>query len=566
MKYSYPEYSSNNSDNSEPFHNNARDIRPASTQGIPNYSTFSSASSGHAHKPLVSSFYSDVMGTSFTPFPSNANVPNKSLKPISSMQDNFNPFNNVPNSGSTNPNMPGGQTLPRQTTPGTTSPIIPSRPNATIPAIPSITSPNTPTIPLRPGTVVPTVPTTPGNITTPPIRPGTMTAPITSGTMPNGRPTPVTPTLTIPGTPGTFPSTAPLTFVPTTPGSTMPRTTMPGMTMPGTTTPRPTTPGMTMPGSTMPGMTTPRSTMPGMTMPGSTIPGMTTPRSTMPGMTMPGSTMPGMTMPGSTMPGMTMPGTTMPGMTMPGSTMPGMTTPRSTMPGMTMPGSTMPRTMPGTLPGSIPPATLPMPGIPTPTMPSSTFNMGPRTQNVNPNTVGSSKVDYDYSELGGFGPNGLYMTNITPYHVPLGVPMMPLYGYDNSEDADKDLDYMRQMYPVTAKKMLAEIDDECDKLEYDGSCMFDEYPDRVYLSRIVDKIYAKCIHLNENSVSSESLSTIDRPVSDEVYLQSPPKTSNNHEFFEDTSGKNWLRDMTEILLYNEMLNRRRRYRSRKRWF
>ena len=28
----------------------------------------------------------------------------------------------------------------------------------------------------------------------------------------------------------------------------------------------------------------------------------------------------------------------------------------------------------------------------------------------------------------------------------------------------------------------------------------------------------------------------------------------------------WLRNLIEIILYNEMLNRRRRYRGRKRWF
>lgn len=493
MKYSYPEYSSsNNPDNSVHFQGNARDIKPAKSQGIPNYSTSSGASSGQVHKPLVSSFYSDVMGTSFTPFPSNANIPNKPLKPISSMQDNSNPLNNVPIPGTPQPVMPGNQTLPRQTMPGTTSPVIPSRPNATIPAIPSITLPNTPTMPLRPGTVVPTVPTTPGNISTTPFRPGTMTAPITAGTMPNSRS--ATPTPTIPGTPGNAtpitPPTAPITMAPAMPGITMPRATMPGSTMPGTTMPR------------------------------------------------------------STMPGITMPATT---------------TPITTMPGMTMP-STMPGTLPGSMPGTIPPITPTLPGNPPLTTPASNLGKLPRTQNINPNTVGSSKVDYDYSDLGGFGPNGIYMTNITPYHVPLGVPMMPLYGYDNSEDADKDLDYMRQMYPITAKKMLASIEEECDKLEYDGSCMFDEYPDRVYLSRIVDKIYAKCVDLNEASVSSESLSTINRPVSDEVYLQTPTKNSSNKESYVDVNGKNWLRDMTEILLYNEMLNRRRRYRSRKRWF
>ena len=575
MRYSYPEYSSsNNPDNSEQFHDYVKDIKPAKSQGIPNYSTSSGFPAGQVHKPLVSSFYSDIMGTSFTPFPSNANVPNKTLKPISSMQDNNNNFNNVPNPSTTLPNMPGGNTLPRRTTPGTTSPIIPSRPNVTIPAIPITPFPNTSTLPNRPGNQTPTEPLAPGNTSNSPFRPGTMTAPITSGTMPNSRPSsPSTPTLTIPGTPGNTPGITMPNI--TMPGTTMPGTNMPRSTMPGMTTPRTTMPGMTMPRSTMPNTTIPRFTMPDMTMPGNNMPG-TMPGNNMPDFnmpcsnmpcTMPGNNMPG-TIPGSNMPG-TMPGNNMPG-TMPGSNMPGTNMPGFNMPGTNMPNTTVPGVspLPGTLPGTVPGVTPPANGIPgnqTMTMPNNLGNL-PRTQDFNPNTVGSSKVDYDYSEIGGFGPNGVYMSNINPYHLPLGVPMMPLYGYDNSEDADKDLDYVKQMYPITAKKMLAEIDEECDKLEYDGSCMFDEYPDRIYLSRIVDKIYAKCIHLNEISVSGESLPTIERPTSEEIYLESPPSTSSNREDYVDANGKNWLRDMTEVLLYNEMLNRRRRYRSRKRWF
>ncbi|MFV0343987.1 MAG: hypothetical protein ACK5JH_14075 [Anaerocolumna sp.] len=203
------------------------------------------------------------------------------------------------------------------------------------------------------------------------------------------------------------------------------------------------------------------------------------------------------------------------------------------------------------MPGTIPPITPTTSNAPTPTISSYTFG---------------NQSHYNPSELGGYGTNGLYMTNISPYHVPLGVPMMPLYGYDNCEDSDKDLDYMRQMYPVTVRKMLAEIEEECDKLEYDGSCMFDEYPDRVYLGRIVDKIYAKCLYLNESSVSSESLTTLDETASVDLSRGSSPKKLKAREDYVDAKGRNWLRDMIEVLLYNEMLHRRRRYRSRKRWF
>jgi hypothetical protein len=147
--------------------------------------------------------------------------------------------------------------------------------------------------------------------------------------------------------------------------------------------------------------------------------------------------------------------------------------------------------------------------------------------------------EYDYNYIPGYMANGIYMTDVSPYHVPLAVPMMPLYGYDNCEDAAKDFDYMKQLYPEKVKKMLFLIEEECDKLEYDGSCMFDEYPDRVYLGKLVDKIYN-----NLNTVKEYSISEGGSP------------SENSH----------WMKDMTEVLLYGEMLERRKRYRGRKRWF
>ena len=65
------------------------------------------------------------------------------------------------------------------------------------------------------------------------------------------------------------------------------------------------------------------------------------------------------------------------------------------------------------------------------------------------------------------------MPPCTPYNTPMGVPLYPLYGYDNCEDLDRDMKYMKQIYPNTAKRIQREIDNECDKLEYDGSIMFD---------------------------------------------------------------------------------------------
>ena len=109
---------------------------------------------------------------------------------------------------------------------------------------------------------------------------------------------------------------------------------------------------------------------------------------------------------------------------------------------------------------------------------------------------------------------------------PLQVPLFPLYGYDNLEEAEHDFDYMKQLYPRDTRKIQAMIEDTCDRLEYAGSVMFDEYPDRLQLALMANKIY--------NQLTPEESS-------------------------------NWLRSMIEIMLCNEMCQRRRRYRSRRRW-
>ncbi len=68
---------------------------------------------------------------------------------------------------------------------------------------------------------------------------------------------------------------------------------------------------------------------------------------------------------------------------------------------------------------------------------------------------------------------------------------MPYYStspyYDvfaRNNDEARDMVYMRKMYPQAMREIQGVVDDECDKMEYDGSLMFDEYPDRLMLERL----------------------------------------------------------------------------------
>ena len=49
----------------------------------------------------------------------------------------------------------------------------------------------------------------------------------------------------------------------------------------------------------------------------------------------------------------------------------------------------------------------------------------------------------------------------------------------------------RYLYPPEIKDIQMEIEEICDKMEYDGSIMFDECPDKVSVERIVKRLCEK---------------------------------------------------------------------------
>ena len=60
--------------------------------------------------------------------------------------------------------------------------------------------------------------------------------------------------------------------------------------------------------------------------------------------------------------------------------------------------------------------------------------------------------------------------------------------YDDERKERRDYEYMKSLYPDVAKRLLPYIEEECDRMEYDNSMMYDEYPDRLSLFRIADTI------------------------------------------------------------------------------
>jgi len=110
-----------------------------------------------------------------------------------------------------------------------------------------------------------------------------------------------------------------------------------------------------------------------------------------------------------------------------------------------------------------------------------------------------------------------------PFYMAYPIPLL----YDDERLYRRDYDYMKSIYPDTAKRMVPYIEEECDRMEYDGSMLYDEYPDRLQLRLMCRRIY-------------------DRAKEEEK-----------------DSGK-WLQDLVEVMVYQELCRRRQEHRRYKR--
>lgn len=79
------------------------------------------------------------------------------------------------------------------------------------------------------------------------------------------------------------------------------------------------------------------------------------------------------------------------------------------------------------------------------------------------------------------------MSQKLPYYMAYPMPFL----YDEDRRGMRDLEYLKSMYPLEAKQILPYIEDECDRMEYDGCMLYDEYPDQLQLRLMLRRIMKK---------------------------------------------------------------------------
>lgn len=130
-------------------------------------------------------------------------------------------------------------------------------------------------------------------------------------------------------------------------------------------------------------------------------------------------------------------------------------------------------------------------------------------------------MNEDYND--NYMPDGIYMPNIMPEME------------ETNKAFEEDMAYMKEMYPDICKRIQKYIDEECDKMDYEGSYLYDDYPDKEIINIITDKIYDKIDNQQINS-------TVD--TDDNVVVQ--------------RNGQKWCTHTIKVMLLNEIYRRRRK--------
>ena len=157
------------------------------------------------------------------------------------------------------------------------------------------------------------------------------------------------------------------------------------------------------------------------------------------------------------------------------------------------------------------------------------------------------------------------------FRMQMDVPKMPFYMsypmqnlYLTEMEYEKDMERMKELYPKEVKTILSYVEDECDKMEYEGSLMFDEYPDRLMLEQVAERIYRNVAGEEKNVEAEQYWGGMNPPPG--LGMPPPPPPGPGMPPPPPPGGRDDMRSLIGVLLNNEMYRRRCRHRRCRRWW
>ena len=159
-----------------------------------------------------------------------------------------------------------------------------------------------------------------------------------------------------------------------------------------------------------------------------------------------------------------------------------------------------------------------------------------------------------------------FMDAKMPYYMAYPMP----FSYDDERTERMDFEYLKSMYPDAAKRIMPYVEEECDRMEYENSMVYDQYPDKLQLKLMCRRVYDN-VRKHERMFAEEEQS-LNSDAGQEHSLAVNSRTDENRG---QCSGRNCgragagilsLRDFIEVMLYQELYKRRCDHRRRCRRF
>lgn len=113
----------------------------------------------------------------------------------------------------------------------------------------------------------------------------------------------------------------------------------------------------------------------------------------------------------------------------------------------------------------------------------------------------------------------------------------------------EDMEYLQQMYPTYAKRYQSVIKSAVDKVDYESSFIYDQYPDKFSIQRMALGVM-EVIRTNEEKDSGENGGAAEDALTEKApWAEKEP----------------WIRELVTVVMYYEILGRRKK-KQKNYWF
>lgn len=115
---------------------------------------------------------------------------------------------------------------------------------------------------------------------------------------------------------------------------------------------------------------------------------------------------------------------------------------------------------------------------------------------------------------------------------------------------ERENQLMQSLYPRTARKIQQKVLEECDRIDYPGSIIYDEYPDKFMMDQLCRKI--------RTDIENGGMDEMEQDYREEDYVEAEQR--------HDRRKDNLLDELVHVLLFQEMRRRRCRNHRCRRYF